>query len=86
MKTLAIMIVVVSILSQASPLSANIVRKGTRKDLAVKKITWDKESDRPGYRFSPKQIAEAGGGPGVYTVKFYSGQKPVITRDFRIVE
>ncbi|MBL7133191.1 MAG: hypothetical protein ISS78_03755 [Phycisphaerae bacterium] len=62
-----------------------VVRKNTRKDLTGLDIVWTKKHSSYGYLFSPKAIAEAGGGPGEFTIKFYSGPEPAITRNFRIV-
>ena len=61
-----------------------IVRKDQRQVLAEKDITWSKKYKGFGYEFSPKQIAEAGGGPGEFEVKFYSGSEPIMRRKFRI--
>jgi len=61
-----------------------IIRKGTRKDLAVRDVKWNKKYKGFGYDFSPKQLAAGGGGAGTYTAKFYSGQKPVLTCDFQL--
>ena len=63
-----------------------IVRKDMREELASRDIVWSKKHGRFGYGFNPGIIANAGGGPGVYTIKFYSGPEPVLTRDFHIVE
>ena len=60
-----------------------VVRKGERKDLVSQQIVWDKQYGSYGYLFRPKEIA-AGGGPGQYEVKFYSGQEPVLKHAFRI--
>jgi len=62
-----------------------IVRKGTRKPLATRDLTWTKKHSAYGYLFDPRLIARTGGGPGTYTIKFYSGPEPILTRDFRIV-
>ena len=63
-----------------------VVRKGTEEDLITQKVTWTSKWSAygHGWAFSPKDTAEKGGGPGTYTVKFYSGPKPVIRRDFTI--
>ncbi len=61
-----------------------IVQKDQREYLATEKIVWDGRYNSPGYVFSPRTIAEKGGGRGVYTIKFFSGPEPVFTRDFRI--
>jgi hypothetical protein len=61
-----------------------IVRKDERQDLAEQTITWDAQYKGFGYRFSPRDIAAKGGGPGEYEVKFYSGAKPVLRHKFRI--
>jgi len=63
-----------------------IIRKGTEKDLLTQEVTWTSTWSAlgHGWEFIPKDIAEKGGGPGTYTVKFYSGPKPVIRRDFTI--
>jgi len=61
-----------------------IVRKDQREDLAEKQITWTRKNKSYGYRFDPGAIAAAGGGPGTYTVKFYSGPEPVMTTDFHL--
>jgi hypothetical protein len=62
-----------------------IVRKDQREYLHEREFTWDAQYGRYGYRFSPQSVAAAGGGPGTYVAKFYSGQKPVLEHDFRIV-
>lgn len=61
-----------------------VVRKDQRKYLIEQKITWKGEYNSYGYLFDPQKIAEAGGGKGLYTVKFFSGPEPIITQDFRI--
>ncbi len=61
-----------------------IVRKDQRRDLAEKEIVWDAQYEGFGYTFNPSEIAAAGGGPGQYQVKFYSGPEPVMRHDFRI--
>ena len=60
-----------------------IVRKNQREELVSQEIEWDKKFPPIGqsYAFSPAEIASGGGGPGKYTVKFYSGPEPVLTRD-----
>jgi hypothetical protein len=35
--------------------------------------------------FSPRKIAQKGGGPGEYQVKFYAGPEPAMVRDFKIM-
>ena len=62
-----------------------VVRKDTREELAAMDIEWTKKYGAYGYGFSPKSIAQAAGGPGEFTIKFYSGPEPVMTRNFRIV-
>lgn len=61
-----------------------VVRKDQRKDLASQDIVWSKKYKGYGYVFSPKQIAQAGGGPGEYEVKFYCGPEPIMRRSFKI--
>jgi len=61
-----------------------VVRKNRREYLAVQKIVWSSKHKSFGYLFSPKDIAAKGGGPGAYTIKFFSGPEPVFTRDFYI--
>lgn len=61
-----------------------VVRKDQREYLAEQEVVWDSHHGGFGYRFNPSEIATKGGGPGVYTVKFYSGPKPIFMRDFRI--
>ncbi len=63
-----------------------IVPKVSREVLAEQQVKWSKQYSGVGYalRFSPRQIARRGGGPGEYVIKFYSGPEPVITRNFRI--
>jgi len=63
-----------------------IVRKDQREDLAVFNITWSRRNDPKGqpFAFSPKAVAAAGGGPGQYEVKFYSGEEPVLRKTFHI--
>jgi len=61
-----------------------IVRKDQREYLAEQEIVWDGKYGSYGYLFNPAQIAAKGGGAGTYTVKFFSGPEPVITRDFQI--
>lgn len=60
-----------------------IVKKDRREDLAAQDIIWSNKHTGFGYLFSPKQIA-AKAGPGQYEVKFYSGPKPVLKREFTI--
>lgn len=65
-----------------------IIRKNAREDLSVEDIVWKAvpTSDKTahGITFSPKAIVEAGGGPGEYEAKFYSGPEPVMRHTFRI--
>lgn len=61
-----------------------IVRKGERVDLATQDLVWTRKYVGYGYPFSPREIADKGGGPGEYEVKFYSGPEPVLRRTFRI--
>ncbi|MCE5278081.1 MAG: CsgG/HfaB family protein [Planctomycetaceae bacterium] len=61
-----------------------IVRSGERTDLVQHDIVWSSKFGSFGYGFSPKEIAAKGGGAGEYTVKFYSGPEPVMTRTFKI--
>ena len=61
-----------------------VVRKDQRQELAQQDIRWTKKYKGFGYKFSPKAIAAAGGGPGTFEVKFYSGPEPVMRRKFRI--
>lgn len=62
-----------------------VVPKDQRKEVVAQDILWDKKDcNGCGYRFSPKEIATTGGGPGKYTVKFYSGPAPVLMCDFNI--
>jgi len=61
-----------------------IVRKGERKDVISREVTWTKKHSSYGYAFNPKDIAAKGGGPGTYEVKFYSGPEPVLRHTFNI--
>ena len=61
-----------------------VVRKDQRQELASKNIRWSKKHKGFGYEFSPKAIAAAGGGPGDFEVKFYSGPEPIMRRKFRV--
>ncbi|HAU37441.1 MAG TPA: hypothetical protein DCX07_06945 [Phycisphaerales bacterium] len=61
-----------------------IVRRDAREPLAQEDIIWTRKYNSFGYKFNPSEIAGKGGGPGAYTVKFYSGPEPVFTRDFKI--
>ena len=61
-----------------------IIRKGQRETLAEKPIVWSADYGSYGYAFEAGEIIEKGGGPGEYEAKFYSGQKPVLRRTFRI--
>ena len=63
----------------------SIVRKDERRELASQDLVWSKQYGGFGYKFSPKAIAEKGGGPGDYVAKFYSGPEPVMTTSFRII-
>jgi hypothetical protein len=62
-----------------------IVRKDQRVELAAVDVVWSRQFAGRGYEFSPRTIAAAGGGPGDYTAKFYSGPEPVMTCDFRLL-
>ncbi len=64
-----------------------IVREDSREVLAEQELVWSARNSGRGqsYKFNPSEIAKRGGGPGEYVVKFYSGEEPVITRDFEIV-
>lgn len=63
-----------------------IVREDSREVLAEQELVWSAQDTGRGrsYRFNPSEIARRGGGPGEYVVKFYSGEEPVMTRDFEI--
>jgi len=61
-----------------------IIRKGQREDLASRDIVWSGKYSCFGYAFDVRDIAQKGGGPGEYEAKFYSGQKPVLRRTFKI--
>ena len=63
-----------------------IVRKDQREELAAHDLEWDDAfgSNGHGFAFDPSQIASKGGGPGKYTVKFYAGPEPALSRDFTI--
>ena len=75
-----------------------IVRLDQMTDLFVQKVRWVKASQpvhpggqsvNPGkigigFEFSPKKIAEKGGGPGTYMAKFYAGPQPALTVEFDI--
>jgi hypothetical protein len=66
-----------------------VVRKDQRTDLAEVQFTWDRkdsEQKGKGFELNARDIAEKGGGPGDYTLKFYSGPEPIITRNFHISE
>lgn len=63
-----------------------IVRKDERTDLAAQDIVWSSKYKTFGYLFNPSEIAKKGDGAGTYTIKFYSGPEPAMTRDFQIVE
>ena len=75
-----------------------IVRLDQTTDLFVQKVRWVK-GEQPvhpggqpvdpgkiglGFEFSPRKIAEKGGGPGTYVAKFYAGPKPALTVEFDI--
>lgn len=62
-----------------------IIRKDTEEYLVTRKVAWSRSWRTRGLEVSPKDLAARGGGPGTYTVKFYSGAKPVFTSDFRII-
>ncbi|MGC9453910.1 MAG: CsgG/HfaB family protein [Phycisphaerae bacterium] len=61
-----------------------IVRKDQREYLYEHEFAWDAKYGRFGYGFSPREIAAAGGGPGRYVAKFYSGPEPVLEHTFTI--
>jgi len=52
--------------------------------LAESRFVWDRAKRLEVLEFSLREVAEAGGGPGRYAVKFYSQGELVIKRDFRI--
>lgn len=62
-----------------------VVRENDRKDLAELDLTWSRDWG-PTHHFDLdlRKIATAGGGPGNYVVKFYSGPEPVFTRKMKI--
>lgn len=64
-----------------------ITPKDSREAMAGKDITWSRSfSDRgQGFQFSPAAIV-AKGGTGTYIAKLYSGEEPVLTREFEIVK
>lgn len=59
-----------------------IVRKDQREELAAVELTWSRRWRTRGLKFRPAEIAA--GGPGRFTVKFYAGADPVLTRGFTI--
>lgn len=67
-----------------NPFRITIIRKGQRETLAEKPLVWTGKYGSYGYEFDAGDIVEKGGGPGEYEAKFYSGQKPVLRRTFRI--
>lgn len=62
-----------------------IVRKDEREYLFEHDFAWDAKYGQFGYHFSPKSVAQAGGGPGRYVAKFYCGQEAILEHDFKIV-
>ena len=77
-----------------------IAREDVRKDLLVQEVRWLRskrpvfagspdmvEGGRIGIgvvKFSPRDIAAKGGGPGKYVAKFYAGPKPALVYEFDI--
>jgi len=63
-----------------------IVPKGGREVIASQDIVWSRNFPQrgQGFPFSPKDLLAKAGGAGEFTVKLYSGEEPVLTRDFKI--
>lgn len=64
-----------------------VARDGTRQNLIKEDFIWDADAPAEGMTvvFDPSEIAAAGGGPGVYVLKFYTGDEPVIENKFSII-
>ena len=61
------------------------VGTGTAKNLVEKFFIWDKAKPAVVIELDPKQIATAGGGPGKYRIKVYSGSpEPFIDKTVKI--
>jgi len=61
-----------------------IVRKDQREYLATHTLTWDGSKKWHTWTFDPSKLADDGGGPGTYTIKFFAGQEPAFTKDFQV--
>lgn len=64
-----------------------IARKGVPKNIASTQVKWTRAMSAVGTHvvFSPRKIAQEGGGPGGYVVKFYSdSSKPAMTHNITI--
>jgi len=61
-----------------------ITPKDSDDVLAESRFVWDRAKRLEALEFSLRDVAEAGGGPGRYAVKFYSQGELVMKRDFRI--
>ena len=57
-----------------------VVKGEERKDLVEVKLAWQRAWKSQSFEMSPKEIADKGGGPGTYTVKFYSGPEPIFKK------
>jgi len=61
-----------------------IVPGESRNEVVSEEFSWSKQSQDKSFQYSPAEIASKGGGPGEYTIKFYSGPEPVLTQKFKI--
>lgn len=61
-----------------------VVRKGSSRVLAERELVWSAGRAELALPFSPRQVAEAGGGPGHYRLRFHGKDKVVFSRKFEI--
>jgi len=60
-----------------------IAREGVEEALATARFTWSRQDRNAGFPFSPRDLAQQGGA-GTFEVRFFTPQKLVMSRKFKI--
>lgn len=63
-----------------------VAREKARENIKDFQVVWDRGRREMEIPLNPREIASAGGGPGKYELKLYSGEAPAIVHKFRIKE
>ncbi len=67
-----------------NPFKVAIAREDTEQILTERKFIWDISKPERSLEFSPRQLAESGGGAGEYEVKFLSQGVTIMKHEFHI--